>query len=162
MKLYELATNYQQVWNMVDDPDTDLAVIEDTLQSIEGAINEKAVNIVQLVRSLEADAEIIKAEEKRLTDRRRVIENRVKWFKQYIQHQMELAGLDKIKTPLLTLALQNNPPRVEIDNLTELPGEYIEQRIDYVVDKKRIKDAIQSGREVPGARLVQGKSLRIR
>lgn len=162
MQLYKLAADYQQVWNLVDDPDTDLATIEDTLQSIEGAMEEKAVNIVQFIRNLEADANIIKAEEKRLSERRKAFENRAKAIKEYLQYQMEIAGLDKVKTPTLTLALQNNPPSVNIEDLTALPSEFVEQRIDFVPDKKKIKEAILAGKEVPGAQLLRGRSLRIK
>jgi hypothetical protein len=48
---------------------------------------KKAVNIVQFVRSLEADADIIKAEEKRLSVRCEAVENRAKSIGQYLQYQ---------------------------------------------------------------------------
>ena len=161
--LYELTGDYRQVWDMVNDETVDLAVIEDTLQSIEGAIEDKAVNIVNFIRSLEGDASIIKAEEKRLAERRKALENRVSNIKEYIQGQMEFANLDKIKTPTITIALQKNPPAVNIEDEAKIPAAFItivpEQRIP---DKKRIAEALKGGAEVPGATLTQGKSLRIR
>lgn len=162
-KLYELAENYKNVWQLIEDESMDLAVIEDTLQSIEGAIEEKAVNIAKFMQSMKADAEAIKAEEKRLADRRKAIENRQKQLKEYLQQQMELAGLDKIKTATHTIAIQNNPPAVVITDETAIPPSYLtiipEQ---YVPDKKRIAEAFKNGECVPGCELRQGKSLRIR
>jgi len=161
--LYELTGDYRQVWDMVNDESVDLAVIEDTLQSIKGAIEDKAVNIVNFIRSLEGDVSIIKAEEKRLAERRKALENRVINIKEYIQGQMEFANLDKIKTPTITIAIQKNPPAVNIEDEAKIPAAFItivpEQHIP---DKKRIAEALKGGAEVPGATLTQGKSLRIR
>jgi hypothetical protein len=161
--LYELTGDYRQVWDMVNDESVDLAVIEDTLQGIEGAIEDKAVNIVNFIRSLEGDASIIKAEEKRLAERRKAIENRVAHIRDYIQGQMEFASIDKIKTPTVTISLQKNPPAVQIEDETKIPAAFItivpEQHIP---DKKRIAEAMKNGEAVSGATLTQGKSLRIR
>ncbi len=162
-KLYELTGAYNDIWELVNDETTDLTVIEDTLQSIEGAIEEKATNIVKFIRSMEFDVDAIKTEEKRLADRRRAVENRIQGIKDYIKAQMEKAGLDKIKTPILTIALQNNPPAVNIIEQDKIPASYItivpEQ---YIPNKKAICDALKAGQSVPGCELTQGKSLRIR
>jgi hypothetical protein len=161
LKLSELTEQYQEVWNLVEDETLDLAMLEDTLSGIEGAIEVKSVNIVQFIRSLDADAEIIKAEEKRLADRRRALENKRDGIKKYLQYQMELAGLDKIKTPTLTLALQNNPPSVRIISEEGIPEKYLIPQAP-TIDKKGILAALKAGEEVVGCELQQGRSLRIR
>lgn len=163
MHLYELTDNYRRVWEMVEDDSVNLTVIEETLQSIEGALEEKAGNIVKFIRGMEYDCDAIKAEEKRLADRRKATENRIASIKDYIKVQMESAGLDKIKTPISTIAIQNNPPAVQIEDETKIPAKFItiipEQ---HVPDKKQIAAALKAGEEVPGVVLTQGKSLRIR
>jgi hypothetical protein len=162
-KLYELTTAYREVWNMVEDDTTDLTVITDTLESIEGAIEEKAANIANFIRSLDYDAEAIKAEEKRLADRRKAIENRIAAIKRYIQCQMESTGIDKIKTPTQTISLQKNPPALVVSDDKAVPPQYLVVIPEhYEVDKTRIKEALKNGEIVPGCELTQGKSLRIR
>jgi len=162
-KLYELTDNYRKVWEMVDDDTVDLAVIEDTLQSIEGELEEKAGNIAKFVKSMEYDVDAMKAEEKRISERRKATENRINNIKAYVQMQMELANLNKIKTPTMTISLQKNPPSVSIEDDTAIPAKYIivipEQ---HQPDKKRIAEALKNGEVVPGAVLKQGKNLRIR
>jgi hypothetical protein len=163
MKLYQLTESYQNIWNLVDNEDTDLEAIEMALTSIETEIEAKAQNISVILKGMEYDASIIKTEEKRLSDRRRALENKITWLKGYLQEQMEAAGIDKIKTPTVTIGIQKNPPAVQITNQESIPSKYLtiipEQ---YVPDKKAIKKALSNGENVPGAELTQGKSLRIR
>lgn len=161
--LYELTAAYQDVWRLVDDDDADLDALEDTLQAIEAAINVKARNIAIIIRQLSAQAAALDAEIKRLQARKQTAENRAKWLKNYLQTQMELAGNDKVKTDLYTIAIQKNPPAVVIRDDTAIPAEYrIVIPEQHVPDKKRIAAALMAGQSVPGAELVQGRSLRIR
>jgi hypothetical protein len=162
MKLYELTSSYQKIADLIDEscPDESLEI---ALQQIEGAIEEKAEGIAKLIKTLDYDADIFKAEEKRLSDRRRAIENKRDRIKAYIKDQMEILGRDKIKLPTVTLALQNSPPAVNIVDDKTIPAKYLtivpEQ---HVPDKKAILEALKAGQEVSGAEMTQGKHLRIR
>ena len=163
MKLYDLANDFRKVSELIDNEEIDTDVLQDTLQSIEGAIEVKAVNIATLVQGLGSDVDIIKAEEKRLAARRRAIEGKQKWLKDYLQSQMEYAGIDKFKTATHTISLQKNPPALSIEDDKAIPSQYmtlIPER--WEVDKAKVKAALKRGDEVPGAELKQGKSLRIR
>lgn len=160
--LYQLTSAYRQVWQMVEDDDADLAVIEDNLACIEGAIEEKAANIAVFVNKLDTDADTIGEEIKRLQLRKRATDNRRDSIKAYLAQQMALAGMDKIKTATHTIALQNNPPAVNITDDALIPAAYVTVKTESVIDKKRIAEAIKGGASVPGAELVQGRSLRIR
>jgi len=163
IKLYELTEGYKALWNLVDDNDSDLSMIETALQTVEGAIEVKANNIIIFLKSLDADAKAIKEEEVRLATRRKAIENKHSSIKQYLQAQMELAGIEKLKGAISTLSIQNNPPSVQILDIDSIPGKYLtlipEQ---YVPDKKRISEALKQGEDIPGASLSVGRSLRIR
>lgn len=158
MKLYELAQNYAELLEMAEEMESDALV--DTLQALEDAIEEKAENIAKLVKNLEADAKIIKEEEQRLAERRRAIEAKVERLKTYLQEQLEVAGLQKVKRPTITVAIQNNPPSVEIADEKLIPSEFMIPQ--YKVDKKSILERLKNGEMVPGAKLVQGRGVRIR
>ena len=161
-KLYDLAADYAKVKELLENEDIEPEIMQDTLESIEGAMEVKAKNIAILVQGLGSDASIIKAEEQRLAQRRKAIENKQKWLKDYLKSQMEYAGIDRFKTPTHTIALQNNPPALHITDEKKIPAEYqvlVPER--WEIDKKAVKDALKDG-EVPGAELVVGRSLRIR
>lgn len=156
--LYQLTSDYNQVIALLGDDEYDKQALQDTLDSIEGAIEVKAHNIVKLIKSMNTDA--IDAEIKRLTDRKKAINNRKDGLKQYLQTQMELLGKDKIKGELFTLTIKNNPPALEITDSSIIPAKY--QVVSYSVDNTAIKSDLKAGAEVPGARLTQGRSLTIR
>lgn len=161
LKLYELADSYSALLQMLEemsDDDLQLALVE-----VKGELTEKAASIGKMVKSIDYDIDTLKAEEKRLSDRRKALENKKERVKDYLFGQMEKAQLDKIKTPLITLTIQNNPPAVELEPGTMLPAKYLTIIPEsYQVNKKAIAEALKAGEEVAGARLTHGKSLRIK
>lgn len=159
MKLYELAQNYAQLLEMADDMESDALV--DTLEALQGEIEEKAENIAKLVKNLEADAKIIKEEEQRLTERRRAIEAKVERLKTYLQEQLEVAGLQKVKRPTITVAIQANPPSVEISDEKLIPSEFMIPQ-PAKIDKKAILERLKNGEIIPGCSLKQVKGVRIK
>lgn len=158
MKLYELAQNYAQLMEMAEEMESDALV--DTLEALQDAIEDKVENIAKFIKNLEADAKIIKEEEKRLAERRQSIEKKIDRLKQYLQEQLEVAGLQRVKRPTITVAIQNNPPSVEITDEKLIPSEYMIPQ--YKVDKKSILERLKNGETVPGCELRQTKGVRIR
>ena len=159
MKLYELAQNYAQLLEMAEEMDTDAIV--DTLSALQDAIEDKAENIAKLVKNLEADVKVIKEEEQRLAERRRVIEVKIERLKTYLQEQLEVAGLQKVKRPTITVSIQNNPPSVDLIDETLIPADFLIPQ-PAKVDKKSILERLKKGESVPGVTLKQTKGVRIR
>ncbi|MGM9925202.1 MAG: siphovirus Gp157 family protein [Bacillus sp. (in: firmicutes)] len=159
MKLYELTAAYNNVLDMAEDLDQETLL--DTLESIQEGIEDKAENTAKLIRSIEADVEAIKTEEKRMADRRKALESKASSIKAYLQQQLETAGIDKIKRPTLTVSLQNNPASVSVLDESLIPLEYLVPQPSKV-SKKDILADLKKGQAVPGVELVQTKGLRIR
>jgi SpoVK/Ycf46/Vps4 family AAA+-type ATPase len=159
MRLYELSQNYLQLMNMIEDMEDD--ALKDTLESIEDEIHSKAENIAKLMRNIDGDIDAIKTEEKRLADRRKALENRKNGLKQYVEDQLNLTGIDKVKTATFTIAIQNNPPSVHIDDHEHIPTTYWVAQ-EPKLDKKLLLQYLKDGNEINGVRLVQNRSLRIR
>lgn len=162
LKLYDLTDSYKAIADMIDESAPDEA-LQMALQQIEGAIEEKAEGAAKLIKMLDYDADVYKSEEKRLAERRKVIENKRDSIKEYVKQQMEKVGTDKLKLPTVTLALQNNPPSVQIIDVKAIPAKFLtiipEQ---HVPDKKAILEVFKAGDIVPGAEVTIGKHLRIR
>lgn len=160
MKLFELTHNYQQVLNLIEDG-ADFELYEDTLESIEEGINDKAENTAKLIKSIEGDILALKAEEKRLNERRTSLENQVKHLKEYLQHNLEICGLTKVKGQLFTIGIQNNPASVKVLDESKIPEHYFVPHPSKL-DRKALKEAFKNGELVEGAEFTQGQSLRIR
>ena len=157
MNLYELSITFQEVQNMELDPE----VMQDTLDSIEGAIENKAENIAKLIRNLESDVSAYKEEEDRLKTKRQATENKVKWLKTYLEDNMKLTGKTKFKSGMFNFSIQKNPASVNIIDERIIPEEFLIPQLPKI-DKTALKDVLKNGVEVPGAELKQTEGLRIR
>lgn len=158
MKLYELNESFQQIQTLIEEGQDGL---QDTLESIELAIEEKLENIGKVIKNLEAEANAFKEEEKRLADRRRSLENNIKHLKQYAENSMVVTGDKKIKAGLFTFAIQKNPPSVSVFNDVIVPKKYYVP-VDPKLDKTKIKEDLKNGENIPGVELKQSESLRIK
>lgn len=58
--IYELTSNYEHLLNMLYDEDVDEQAILDTLESIEGDIEDKADGYAKIIKELEAKQKFIK------------------------------------------------------------------------------------------------------
>ena len=128
MKLYELTEQWDAVFNMLEDGETDEQVIFDTLESIEGEIEDKADNYAKMIRNLQASVDVLKAEEERLYQRRKSTENHVQRLKDNLQANLEFIGKTKFKTDLFSFSVSQNggkQPLSITDNLDEIPGKYL-------------------------------------
>ena len=159
MKLYTLVSQYKTVQSMAEEVD-EITLIE-TLESIEDAIEVKAENIAKMIKEMESEAEIIKLEEKRLAERRRAMERKAASLKTYLQDQLEALGIDKIKSPLITITIRNNPPSVNITNEFLIPAKYFIPQPS-IISKKDISEALKNGEVIEGAELVRKRGLQIK
>jgi hypothetical protein len=159
VKLYELSQNYIQLLELADSLDEE--TFKDTLSSLEEAIEDKVENVAKLVRCLDVDIEAIKSEEKRLADKRKALENKVTSVKSYVQHEMEVAGLNKVKRPTVTVSIQANPPSVDVMDESLIPSIYMVPQPSKI-DKRAILTALKEGEFIPGASIKQSMGVRIK
>ena len=162
--LYEISQTYREALDVLTDPELDLPneVIADTLEGLQGTLEDKAIAVAQFFRNLESTAQAIKEAEQRMSQRRKAIENRVASMKDYLKANMAICGITRIESPWFTLSIQNTPAAVDILDEDSLPDEFVEIVTTRKVDKTAIKKAIESGADVPGAVLSRGTRLAIR
>ncbi|MBU4609185.1 siphovirus Gp157 family protein [Achromobacter sp. GG226] len=160
--LYVLAAERRQQLDAIADLDLADDVLADTLESIEGDLEEKAQHIVAYVRDLEGDAEKIKKAEAEMAARRKAIESRVARIRAYVLDTMVKNGIKKIPCSWFVISVAKSPPAVEIFDADKLPRDYFAEPPPPVPSKTLIKKAIEDGFEVPGARLTQGVRLAIK
>ena len=162
--LYELTDEYKTVEELLYDPEVDEQTVIDTLDGIEGEIENKADNYAKLIRELQADADKLKEEEQRMAARRRSLESRADRLKRNLQANLEFIGKTKFKTALFTFSVVQNggpQPLTITDNLGEIPGKYLIPQPP-VPDKDKIRELLAT-KAVEWAHLEpRGKSLRIR
>lgn len=149
MKLYELSAQYRELQTM------DAEFVEDTLEGIEGEIEVKAENLLAVVSNINSDVDAISNEIKRLQARKKTLTTRQDWLREYLRDNMEAAGIDKITCPLFTITLRKPTKIVDVLEPDLLPEDF--QKVTIAPDKVAIKKALESGIEIPGCKLVDGR-----
>lgn len=137
--------------------ETQLAVYLEQLQLDR---KTKIDNIAVYVKNLEAEAVAIRAEEKRLKERREAKERKAERLKNYIKTSMMLQGETKFESSRVSMALRNSKA-VVVDE-SKLESVYFINKIVQFVDKKAIKAALEAGILVEGAMLEERKNLQIK
>ncbi|SCJ98991.1 Siphovirus Gp157 [uncultured Clostridium sp.] len=161
MKLYELAENYLNLQELLENQEIPQELITKALDQVDGELEEKAENIAKLIKTLEVDINGFKEEEKRLSDKRKSLENRVKGLKEYLDGAMKLTGKTKFKGKLFSFNIQKNPPSASILDESLIPEKYLIKQ-EPLIDKKSILMDLKNGEDIPGAELKQTESLRIK
>lgn len=148
MTLYELTNEYLQLLEWAEDPDIDSQVLEDTMEGLEGEIEDKADGYAKVIAQLKSDSAALKAEIDRLTERKRRLDNSVERMKNSLQGAMIATGKTKFKTELFSFNIQKNPPRMvkDVEDWTKYPPEY---RIhpDPEVNWAKVKEALKDPEE---------------
>lgn len=159
--LYELNQNYEKVLNMLYDEDIDEQMVLDTLESIEGEIEDKADGYAKIIKELEAKRDARKAEAKRLTENAKVFDNRVNTLKQNLFNTMKSTGKTKFATDLFSFNIAKNGGKQALTIDGDVPPEY--QKVIIENDNEKIRADLEAGKELPFAHLEpRGESLRIK
>jgi hypothetical protein len=170
LSLYHQTEEYleagRQLAAMAEAGEIDPQALADTLDSIRGALEVKAVNVAAYSKHLDYQADILNAEIKRLDGYLRSVERQADALRDYLHDQMVRAGITKIEAvegaPPFRLSIRKNPPRVVIDNEGAIEWEYKRSVTKVEIDKQMIKDALRAGRSVPGAHIEQSERVEIR
>lgn len=158
--LYKLNEAWQEVANMLYQDDVDEQMILDTLESIEGKIEDKADNYAYIIAEIINDANACKAEKDRLEKRQKSLENKAKNLKKNLTEIMKNTGKTNFKTQLHTFRIQKNGGKRALTIDGEVPKEYTKTITENDTDK--IRQALESGKELSFAHLEpQSESLRI-
>jgi len=84
----------------------------------------------------------------------------IKFLKERLVGFSELIGDKKLKGNQWRFSVSDTQGKLEIVNEDIIPATYLKERVVYEIDKDAIKKAILSGEDVPGCRIVPGKSVR--
>ena len=157
MKLYKLASEYQQFADLIEDYNDE--ELSNALVSLKGELVEKCVSVAEVCKQIEALENVYKAEEQRLAGQRKMLENKRERIKAYLLYQMQHAQIDKAEVGTTKVYIKTNPPSVQVLDESIIPASYIRVIPEsYAVDKKSIIDSWkQTGEAIPGVEVVADK-----
>lgn len=173
MNLYEISEKYREAILEISEMDPEDMTddeqrqrIAETLGNIEDDFRLKAVNIGSHIVNLEIEIDSLKAMEERLLKgiqaRRKTAEKKAAWLTSYLHSQMTHLGFGEIKDDQIRLRIKKTPPRVVVEDENIVPDDYKETKVEVLVRKTLIGEALKAGQTVPGAHLQAGTRLEIR
>lgn len=141
--LYELTGHYIKALDFLTDPeneiDTQTAV--DTIESLDGEIDDKILNVARMIAMLEHEAAGIKEVSRRQSDRAKSVENRAGWLREYLLSNMQASGHNKASANDIVVSLAKTPASVKVINESQIPPEFWKEKIEVSIDKTAIKNA---------------------
>ena len=156
-KLYELTGQLKELERLVSENQAPLSEVEDTIKLIEGDFEEKAINIVKVIRNKEPDISAIDEEIKRLQQMKKNINAKAENLKEYLRQNMEANGINKIECPIFSITLKRAAASVKIIDENLLPDEYVTIKTSCQPDKASILKALKNGEQIKGAELASAK-----
>lgn len=161
MKLYEIRGALRSALDCMEvDEETGEVLNADALEAVEIDAHEKIEGAGLYVRELTAEIAAIKVEADRLTERRRSLEKKSERIKALLLPAVDAMG-GKVKGSMLTVSIGTTKSVELTENALDLlPDDFV--RVKREADKTAIGAALKAGTEVPGACLVENRSIRMR
>ncbi len=155
MNLYNLSARYQQLL----DQDEYSAEELDELGTLSDTIENECINRGKYIRNLEAEANAIANAVEEMEERQLELENKAERQREKLAIIMQENQIEKItSSPLFPVRVRLNPVSVEILDKQLILADYkymSQPQPTEMIDKRLIKECIEKGIQVHGARLVQ-------
>lgn len=157
--IYDINKAFQSIVDMVADGELTQEDFQQALAELEQSKVEKCGNAICYLNMRKQAIEAMKAEEKRISTQRKMLEKGNKSLEEAFAYVLKNMGDKEVITRYGVMKVRKNPPSVVIDDLSKVPTKYQHQKIEVTIDKTAIKKAIQSGEKVDGARLESSERL---
>ena len=171
MRLYDLTAEYRRFSDQLDEMTEMVAageipasVITDTAEALSGEIDMKIDAIACIIKEADAEASAIRAEEKNLAARRKVLESKSERLTAYIAEAMNATNRTKLETARNKVSFRKT-------KAVELSKDFLEWaesnrpdllKVTTEVSKTAVKAAIEAGDELPGAEIAYRTSINIK
>ena len=147
----------EEIMNCCIDTETGEVVNAEYLEQLQMDRDTKIENIACWIKNLQADAEALKAQKQAFADRQKAAENKAESLKKYLS---EYLGGQKFSTDKVAISFRKTSA-VNVIDMTKIPEEFLKYK-DPEPDKTAIKKAINDGKKIAGAEIVEGQSISIK
>ncbi len=161
--LYQMSDEYLSLLNgIIFDEDLSEEDLFEQLELKRSNAIDKSKNVAAFILNHEAEIEAIKSVEKRISDNRRVKENRINWLRQYLLTNMQKLECNEIKSNDGTFTIKIHAGRESINIIDDsaIPDKFF--KVKREVSRTLLGEAIKNGEDVPGAIVSKKPFLTIR
>ena len=155
--LFTISQDFKSLYEMANDAENeDMEALAELFSEVETSLSDKLDNSNYIIKELDSDADALKAEAKRLTDKAKALENKGKYLKELMLGAVKASGVEKLKSDKFSYYIK----RTEVLNVVSednIGREFF--RIKKEIDKTVLKKAIKDGLIVDGVSIVENESL---
>ena len=164
MNLYELNQNFNNLISVLENTEDEniKELIKNSMDQLTLETNEKIENIIKYIKNLEAEAEALEKESKRLNDRKIRTLKKVENLKNYLKDFTNTLDSKKYHTGIFNISIRKNAAAIIIENEFLVPEEYCKTEVVRKVDKIALKEKLKAGEVIEGVKLQQSESIIIK
>ena len=162
MNIYELTNAWSKLQSMIENGDFTEEELQDTFESLDFDIEEKAENYGLVMTNLEMLANGLESEAKRLNERSKAIKSNIASMKKNLLNCMVETNKTKFKTNHFAFSTRKSKAVNMTCTLDMLPKDYVTVKTTVTPNKAAIKKALTDGKEVYGAELQENINLTIK
>lgn len=161
ISLYAISKSFSELMLTDGESEEEKKQALDTLAEM---IKNKSAEVIGLEKNMEYAIKAMKEEEDRMKENRRLLENKLERYKNYIHSCMNILETTKIETPRGSITIATNPVSIEIVDEDKIPNKYKKQVVETKIDKAMIaRDFKNTGEIIEGVNYVTDrKSLRFK
>jgi len=159
-KLMDVAAEYREAFDRLNDLDLPEEVVKDTLEGMVGALEVKSTNLIAYADRLTAFSDQIKKRRAAMLARQQALESRSERIRAFVFNAMKLAQVKVIETAEYKLRVKAGTKFVVIDAPTQVTPEYTRfpDPPPPEIDKEKIKAVLTAAAEA-AALFAAGKPL---
>jgi hypothetical protein len=168
MTLYELTEQYKELESLLADGEIDADVFFDTIEGLEGEIDDKIDATCSIIKNKLAEADAIHAESEALAERYRSRKKEAQRISERLASLMLRVGKDKYESPRHAIKF-NKGEKVEftdedalIEYLIKTHPEIVTEKTEVTVSKTDVKRLIKSGEAIPFTEFSQTMNISIK
>jgi hypothetical protein len=163
MQLYKITNEYENVFNQVDENGEITSEMIDTLDALKEDFENKAVCVATYIKNLEAEEAAITQAMEDMKTRKTRLSKQVGSLSDYLQFHMQRLSIKEIKTcPFFKIRIKQCPPSVDVISEDFIPAEFWREKTVTLLDKIKLKEALNEGIEIPGASIQRKIKLEIK
>lgn len=161
MNLYEIDMAIMEAFEKAVDQETGEILDEDAfaeLDNLQLMRDEKIEGLLLWIKNLTADAEALKREKMAFEERQRSVNKRIESLKRYV---IRVIAGKKFRTDRVSVTWRRSKV-TEYDGDVELLPEECISRKPPEVNKTELRRLLESGIEIPGARIIEKQNMTIK
>lgn len=157
MNLYEIKQEFEKAIEECVDMETGEIINPTRLDELNMVLTDKRENVALYIKNLSAEAKAIDEEAKNLTNRKRVLNNKVEGLKKYLADNLE--G-HKFETAKVVVSFRRSE-QLEINSIEHIPTEYLISQ-EPKIDKVALKKSIKQGAVINGVQIITKQNIQIK